>query len=188
MRVLPNMTVIVPCDGQQAFAATMAVAEHVGPCYLRLSREDSADLSAHYADQPFEIGKAQILQNGTDVTLIACGQMVAAALTAAELLSQQGVSAQVINMHTIKPLDVPAVLAAARQTEKLVTIEEHQRSGGLGSAVAEVVAEHHPVPVLRIGVDDSFGQSGTAAQLLEHFGLTGPLIAKNVKTFLDNRP
>lgn len=171
MRVLPNMTVVVPCDAEEARKATIALAQHVGPAYLRTSKYDIDAIT--FSKTPFEIGKASTLRNGTDLTIIACGDMVSVALAAASKLDQHGTSARVINMHTIKPIDTEAILEAAHQTKAIITLEDHQVIGGLGSAVAEVLAQHAVTTKLKImGVQDTFGESGPAEQLLEKYGLT----------------
>ena len=169
MRMLPGMTVIVPCDYNQTKAATLAIAEHKGPVYLRFGRPKVANFTEENA--PFEIGKAQILQEGSDVTIIANGHLVWKALEAAKELHGKGISAEVINMHTVKPLDEEAILASARKTGHVVTAEEHQRNGGLGDAVAQVLAMQAPTPMEMVAVNDSFGESGTPDQLLEKYGL-----------------
>lgn len=179
MRMLPGMTVIVPCDYNQTKAATLAIAEYNGPVYLRFGRPKVANFTE--ADAPFEIGKAQVLNEGTDVTIIANGHLVWKSLEAAKALEEKGVSVEVINMHTVKPLDEEAILASARKTGRVVTAEEHQRFGGLGSAVAEVLGQKHPTPMEMVAVNDSFGESGTPDQLLEKYGLG----AKDIVTAVD---
>lgn len=171
MRVLPRMTVVVPCDSIEAKKATIAIAKTEAPSYLRLAREKSAVVTTE--ESPFELGKANVLRapEQPKAVLIACGQMVYNALEAARELARDGVEVAVVNMHTIKPLDVAAIISLARQAGAVITIEEHQRVGGLGSAVAEVLAEHYPVPMELMGINDEFGQSGTAEELLEHYGL-----------------
>ncbi|MCB0763531.1 MAG: transketolase family protein, partial [Flavobacteriales bacterium] len=159
MRMLPGMTVVVPCDHNQTKQATIAIAAHEGPVYLRFGRPKWPVFIP--ASMPFEIGKAQVLVEGTDVSLIACGHLVWRALKAAEELSAAGISAEVINMHTIKPLDTEAVLASVGRTGCVVTCEEHNRYGGLGDAIAQVLTTHAPVPQEFVAVNDSFGESGT---------------------------
>ncbi|MEM4240030.1 MAG: DUF5752 family protein [Candidatus Woesearchaeota archaeon] len=176
MRSVPNMTVISPCDAIEAKKATIAAARQKGPVYIRLARDKTPIMTKE--GTAFEIGKAQTLAEGRDVTIIACGPVVYQALSAAKQLESRGISAQVINCHTIKPIDKKTVIAAARKTGAIVTVEDHQVNGGLGSAVAETVAEAYPVPVRRIGLQDRFGQSGTATELLEEYGLTASQIAK----------
>ena len=169
MRMLPGMTVIVPCDYNQTRQATKAIAGHDGPCYLRFGRPKWPVFIP--ADLPFEIGKAQVLVSGTDVTVIACGHLVWHALQAAEELASAGISAEVINMHTIKPLDADAVVASASRTGCVVTCEEHNRHGGLGDAVAQVLTSRKPVPQEFVAVNDTFGESGTPDELLRKYGL-----------------
>lgn len=180
MRVLPRMTVIVPADAAETAAATRVIASHVGPVYMRLPRGKSPVV---YSDKPsFRIGKSTLLRSGRDVTIIATGIMVSEALEAATLLEQEdGLEVGVINMSTIKPLDVDAVLMAASGTGAVVTVEEHTVIGGLGSAVAEVLGENMPVPFKRIGVEDSFGVSGSPGELLARFGLCSDNIARWVR-------
>lgn len=170
MRAVPNMTVIVPADGVETEQAVFKAAEHQGPVYLRLGRP--AVPVIYDENYRFEIGKANLLRAGNDVGFVAAGIMVAVALEAAEALQAEGIDAAVLNMSTIKPLDQEAIIQLANTTGALVTAEEHNILGGLGSAVAEVVGEHCPVPVLRVGVEDCFGQSGTPAELLTEYGLT----------------
>lgn len=176
MRALPNMVVIVPADSIEAKKATVAMAVNGKPTYLRLSRDKVPVISTE--ETPFEIGKALTLTEGEDVTIIACGQMVFKALKAAKKLKEHKISVRVINLHTIKPLDTKTVLKAAEETGAIVTVEEHQIMGGMGSAVAEVVCEHYPVPIKRIGLEDHFGESGEPTQLLEKFGLSEENITK----------
>lgn len=170
MRMLPGMTVIVPADYNQTRQATIAIASHEGPCYLRFGRPKWPVFLP--SDLPFRIGEAQVLQEGNDVTLIACGHLVWHALLAAEELSQEGVKAEVINMHTIKPLDADAVIASASKTGCIVTCEEHNRHGGLGDAVAQVLALRRPTPQEFVAVNDTFGESGKPEQLLMKYGLS----------------
>ena len=177
MRALPNMTVVVPADDVEARAATLAAADHVGPMYLRMAR--LASPTVHSAeDYHFELGKGEVLREGTDLSIIACGMMVPRALEAAERLSDEGIQARVVNMHTIKPLDEELVLDCAKTTGAIVTVEEASVIGGLGSAVAEVVSERCPVPVRRIGVMDRFGKSGNGNELLDEFGLSADHIVE----------
>jgi len=182
MRVLPNMTVVVPCDSVEAEKATLAIAGHKGGAYMRLAREKTPILTT--VDTPFALNKAQVFRGGSDVTIVACGVMVAEALQAAEQLAKKGIEAEVINCPVIKPLDTVTLLASARKTGKVVTCEEAQIAGGLGGAVAEMLVEHHPVPLRRIGMRDRFGESGSPEELLEHFELTAPHIAKTVHEFV----
>jgi transketolase len=169
MRVLPNMVVIVPCDSVEAEKATLAMSEHAQPNYLRLAREATPIITT--ADTPFEIGQAYVFREGTDVTLIATGTMTYQALKAAEELSRDGVNAEVIHVPTIKPLDTETILKSVKKTGAVVTAEEGQIIGGLGSAVAETLSERHPTPLTRIGMQDHFGESGSPDELLTHFGL-----------------
>ena len=185
MRALPNMTVVVPCDAIETRKATIDAARHQGPVYLRFGREKTPVITTE--NTPFEIGKASILREGTDVTIVACGTVVAQALQAAKMLEKEGVNAQVINNHTIKPIDKKTLVSAARNTGAFVTVEEHQITGGLGSAVMEAIAEDWPVPVHRIGVSDRFGESGTAEQLFEKYGITVKHIVKAVRDVLSVR-
>jgi transketolase len=172
MRMLPGMTVIVPADYNQTKQATIAIADHDGPVYLRFGRPKWPVFIP--ADMPFEIGKAQRLIEGTDVSLLACGHLVWRTLQAAEELAQAGVKAEVINVHTIKPLDAEAVLNSVAKTGCAVTCEEHNRHGGLGDAVAQVLTAHRPTPQEFVAVNDSFGESGTPDQLLRKYGLDTP--------------
>ncbi|RYZ53471.1 MAG: transketolase family protein [Sphingobacteriales bacterium] len=170
MRMLPGMTVIVPCDFNQTKAATIAVAEHHGPVYLRFGRPKWPNFTAE--NQEFTIGKAQLLAEGTDISIIACGHMVWLAVEAAKALAEKGISVELINMHTIKPLDEQAIIASVKKTGAVVTAEEHQINGGLGDAVAHVIARECPAPQEFVAVKDSFGESGTPKQLLNKYGLT----------------
>lgn len=170
MKMLPGMTVIVPCDFNQTKAATIAIADHQGPVYLRFGRPKWANFTA--PDQPFEIGKAQVLATGNDVSIFACGHLVWLAVEAAKELEAQGISVELINLHTIKPLDEAAILQSIRKTGCMVSAEEHQRSGGMGESVAGVASRDCPVPHEYVAVQDTFGESGTPTQLLEKYGLT----------------
>lgn len=185
MRAIPNMVVISPADAHQAYAATMAIAEERGPCYMRLGR---ADFPLIYPeDVKFEIGKADILREGSDVTLIGTGQMVSYCLDAAKALSEEGISAEVINISTIKPLDADAVIGSVKKTGCAVTAEEHSIIGGLGSAVAEAISESCPVPLVRVGTKDTFGESGKAEMLMEKYGLTSKDIVKAAKDSISKK-
>ena len=179
MRSLPNMVVLNPADAVEARQMVLAAAEYVGPMYLRFGR--AATPVIHDDSYKFELGKGEVVKEGKDVSIIATGIMVAKALEAAETLKSEGIDAEVINISTIKPLDNELVLASAKKTGKVVTAEEHSIIGGLGSAVCELLAEEYPVKVTRIGVKDCFGQSGTPAALLEHYGLTAADIVKACK-------
>ncbi len=174
MKMLPGMTVINTCDFNQTKAATIAIAEHEGPVYLRFGRPKVANFTPE--DQKFEIGKAVQLTEGNDVTIVATGHLVWEALLAAEELEAKGISAEVINIHTIKPLDDEAILASVAKTGCLVTAEEHNFLGGLGESVARVLAENKPVPQEFIATKDTFGESGTPAQLMEKYGLNANAI------------
>ncbi len=171
MKMLPNMTVVVPCDFNQTKLATKAVIEHHGPCYLRFGRP-SWPVFTDIKDE-FVIGKAQFLSEGSDVTIIANGHMVWQAIEAGKQLEENGISVELINMHTIKPLDVNAILKSVNKTGCVVTAEEHQKNGGLGESVASVLVNQYPAPMEMVAVNDQFGESGTPAQLLEKYGL-GP--------------
>lgn len=170
MRLMPNMTVIVPADANEAYEATKASAEHLGPVYLRLGRTPVPTVTE--GQNKFEIGKARLLREGKHATIIACGIMVEKALQASEKLAKQGYEVSVVNMHTIKPIDSEIVIKEAQKTGCIVTAEEHSVLGGLGGAVAEVLSENCPVPLVRVGTQDTFGESGTPDQLLEKYGLT----------------
>ena len=176
MRTLPNMTVINPADAKEAEAAVLAAIDYQGPVYIRLGRAETKDI--HDDSYHFEWGKAEVLRQGSDVTIFATGIMTAKALDAAETLAKQGVQAEVINVHTIKPLDEETVIASAKKTGKVVTAEEHSIIGGLGSAVAEVLARQCPTKQVFVGVQDSFGESGSPDDLLEKYGLTAEVIVK----------
>lgn len=178
MRAIPNMVVCCPCDGEEMKKAVEALAEYEGPAYLRLGRAPVATVTE---GKEFTLGKGVVLREGSDVTIIAVGLMVQRALEAAELLDKEGISAKVINMHTIKPLDEALVLDSAKETGCIVTSEEHSVIGGLGEAVAGYLAETCPVPVIRHGVNDVFGRSGKAEQVLEHFDLTASALVEKVK-------
>ncbi len=183
MRVLPNMTVVVPADGPQTEAAVEALAAFEGPAYMRVSRAATPVLEG---GPPFELGKARLLRQGSDLGLVACGVEVAACLEAAELLAAEGVECAVLDCHTLAPLDCEALLALARDCGRLLTVEEHQVTGGLGEAVCGVVADSPaPVPVRRHGMRGEFGQSGPAATLLRHYRLDGPGVATVAREFLE---
>ena len=185
MSAIPGMTVVNPCDGNERRQAVLALIEYNGPAYLRLGRMAVETVTDTIDGYKFELGKAAMLRDGKDVTIAATGLMVQRALAAAELLSGEGVSARVLDFHTIKPLDGEALLAAAKETGCIVTTEEHSIMGGLGSAVAGFIGEHCPVPVVRHGVNDEFGRSGKAEQVLEAYGLTPAGIATKVKKALE---
>ena len=186
MRVLPNMTVISPCDATQAKIATeKAILECKGPVYVRFGREAVPDFTSEKQD--FQIGKAQLMREGSDITLVATGHEVWESLEAAHMLEHMGISARVINMHTIKPLDGEILVKAAEDTRLIFTVEEHQIAGGLGGAVTEFLAENHPIRVCRIGMDDRFGESGHASALLHKFGLDAAGIVHRVLDIMSNQ-
>lgn len=182
MRSLPFMTVLVPCDALEAKRATIAAAAHPGPVFLRLGRNPVPLITK--PQDPFVIGKANVLRDGGDIALIVCGTMVAQALSAAESLARDGIQARVVNLHTLKPLDRSTIIQAARDTGAIVTAEEHSVIGGLGSAVAEVVVQGHPVPMKFVGVQDCFGTSGDPADLFKVFGLMPEDLVKAAKDVL----
>jgi len=179
MKMLPGMTVINTCDYNQTKAATLAIADHEGPVYLRFGRPKVANFTA--ADQTFEIGKAVQLQEGTDVTIVATGHLVWEALEAAETLSSEGIHAEVINIHTIKPLDKNAIIDSVKKTGCIVTAEEHNYYGGLGESVSRILSENAPTPQEFVATQDTFGESGTPAQLMEKYGLDASAIVKACK-------
>lgn len=190
MRVQPRMTVIVPCDSIETRKAVIAAAEIRGPVYLRLAREKTPVFTTE--ETPFEIGKALVLRDpemGTDhkadVAIIACGPLVHNAMLAADQLSKEGIECIVINNHTIKPMDEEAIIGAAKKTRRVVTVEEHQINGGLGSAVCEILSENYPVPVMRVGVRDRFGESGEPNELIEKFGMGVNSIKEAVKHVIE---
>ncbi len=179
MRSIPNMTVLCPADAYEAFAATKALTEYDGPAYMRMGRADFPVITEEGA--PFVIGKARVMREGTDVTLIGCGQMTAFCLKAADMLEADGISAEVLNISTIKPLDSAAVVASVSKTGCCVTAEEHSIIGGLGSAVAEALADSCPAPLERVGTMDTFGESGKPAELMAKYGLTAEHIADSAR-------
>ena len=183
MRTIPGMVVMCPADDVEAKAAVRAAVEHEGPVYMRFGRAACPVINDR-PDYKFEIGKGQILREGTDVTIVATGICVGNALEAAEKLAQDGIRAEVINICTIKPLDEELVVASAKKTGKVVTAEEHSVIGGLGSAVCDALCKSYPVPVCKIGMQDVFGESGSAAALVEKYGLDGNGIYKTVKEFV----
>ncbi len=182
MRALPNMVVISPADSIEAKKATQAIARHPHPCYMRLSRDKVPVITTQHS--PFEIGRMEVFCEGKDVTVIATGQMVYRALLAAKELESHKISVRVINCHTIKPIDKETIFKAAEETGALVTVEEHQITGGLGGAVAEVLSQNFPVPLKIIGIEDRFGESGEPNELLEKFGLTKEAIVKGITQVL----
>lgn len=185
-RTLPNLTVIVPCDSFQTKAATLAAAALPGPVYFRFAREKTPVITT--AETPFKIGRAQILEeHGHDVAIIACGPLVYQALIAARLLTKEGIETTVINNHTIKPLDQVTLLKVARNCGAVVTVEEHQTMGGMGSAVAELLVTSYPVPMEMIGMPNTFGQSGEPEELLEEYGMTVSKIKQAVREILKRK-
>ena len=179
MRVIPHMTVVVPCDSVQTKKATLALSAMNGPAYLRFAREKSPIVTTEQT--PFELGKAQVMREGRDVAIIACGILVYNALMAAQGLARDGIDCMVVNNHTVKPMDEPAIISAAQQCGAVVTVEEHQVHAGMGSRVAEILAQRHPVPVEFVGVHDRFGQSGDPAELIEHYGMGTSAIKEAVR-------
>lgn len=169
MKMLPGMTVINPCDYNQTKAATIAIANHYGPVYLRFGRPAVPNFTPE--NQVFEIGKALLLSEGSDVSIFATGHLVWKAIEAGHMLAEKGISAEVINIHTIKPLDKEAVLASVKKTRCVVTAEEHQMNGGLGDSIAQLLAIHYPIPLEMVAVNDSFGESGTPDELMKKYGL-----------------
>ena len=181
MRTIPGMTIINPCDSNEAYAAVEAAILKDGPVYLRFGRYAVPDLTSEREGYRFEIGKGIVLAEGKDVTIVATGLMVHLALEAREMLLSEGIEAAVINMHTIKPIDEELLVSFAKSTGAIVTAEEHSVIGGLGAAVAETLSERKPVPVLRVGVKDTYGRSGTVPALLEYYGLTASAIAERAR-------
>ncbi len=185
MRVIPTMTVIAPCDAIEAKKATFAAMSLAGPVYIRFAREKTPVVTTE--ETPFAVGKAEVFRQGNDVAIIACGPLVYNALVAAEELAKEGIEAMVVNNHTVKPMDVDAIVAAAKATGAVVTVEEHQINGGMGSAVCEILAEHCPVPVERIGVRDRFGESGEPNELVEAFGMGAASIVEAAKRVIGRK-
>lgn len=186
MRSIPNMVVISPSDAVETKAAIEAIAEYNGPCYVRLGRAP-VNVINDENNYKFEIGKGVLLNEGTDLTIVATGIMVDVALEAKEILASQGISARVINIHTLKPIDSDILVKAAKETGAIVTVEEHSIIGGLGSAVSEVLGEVYPVPVVKVGINDQFGQSGKPDELLEYYGLTAANVVEKVKRAIELR-
>lgn len=182
MRVLPNMVVIVPCDAIETRKATVAAAKYKGPVYLRFAREETPVFTTEKT--PFKIGRAQVLKKGGDITLIGCGPILYEALLAAREIENK-ISVEVINSHTIKPLDEETILKSVKKTGRVVTVEEHQIAGGLGGAIAEFLGETYPVPLMRVGVQDRFGESGRPQELLKKYGLTKVDIMKAVRKVVE---
>ncbi len=185
MKMLPHMTVINPCDYNQTKAATIAIAEYEGPVYLRFGRPKVPVFTP--ADQKFEIGKALKMIEGTDVTIFATGHLVWEAIEAEAVLAKEGISVEVINIHTIKPLDVQAIIESAKKTGCVVTAEEHQMNGGLGDSVAQTLALNLPTPLEMVAVNDSFGESGTPEQLMKKYGIDAENIVKAVKRVMKRK-
>lgn len=185
MKMLPGMTVIVPCDFNQTKAATMAIADHEGPVYLRFGRPKWPNFTPE--NPTFEIGKAQVLAEGNDITLFACGHLVWKAIEAGKILEERGISVEVINIHTIKPLDTEAIIASIRKTKCAVTAEEHNIIGGLGDSVAQVAAMNFPIPIEYVGTKDTFGESGKPFDLLKKYGLDTPDIVKAAEKVLGRK-
>ncbi|HOH91622.1 MAG TPA: transketolase family protein [Bacteroidales bacterium] len=186
VRALPNITVLSPCDASQAFKATLsALLEIAGPVYIRFGRENVPDFTTY--DLEFIPGKAQVFRPGKDVTIIATGHLVWPSIEASELLAKQGISARVINLHTIKPIDEETIIRAAAETGCILTAEEHQIHGGMGSAVAEVIVRDHAVPMEMIGINDTFGESGQPDELMKKFGLTAENIAQKTTQLLKRK-
>ena len=185
MKMLPGMVVINPCDYNQTKAATMAIAEYVGPVYLRFGRPKMPVFTP--ADQDFKIGEAVMLNEGADVTILATGHLVWEAIEAGHILAEMGIDAEVINIHTIKPLDAEAILKSAKKTGCVVTAEEHQMNGGLGDSVAQLLALKNPTPLEMVAVNDTFGESGVPALLMEKYGLTRTDIVKSVEAVIKRK-
>lgn len=186
MRVLPNMIVIVPGDSLEAEKATKAIAENGKPSYIRLAREQTPIISTDQS--PFEIGKAYVVRDGADISLMGTGTMTYQLLVAANILAEKGVNAEVVHVPTVKPLDSETVIASAKRTGRVLTAEEAQIAGGFGGAVAELLSDQLPTPLIRIGVQDRFGESGKTQELYNHFEMTGEHIAKKVQDFVNNKP
>ncbi len=181
-RTLPNLVVLVPCDEEEARKATIAAVKHKGPVYIRASRENCLNITNKYSK--FEIGTANVLREGEDITIIACGITTQFAIQASDKLREQKIKAAVINLHTIKPLDEKTILKYAKKTNKIITIEEHQIQGGMGSAVAEYLSQNYPTKIEMIGVNDSFGESGDGYELLEKYNISSSEIIKRAKSLM----
>lgn len=187
MRTIPGMTVVCPCDATETREAVKAMIEYDGPCYMRTGRIPVEDITSSYKNYSFHLGKGVVLESGTDVTIIATGLMVQEAVKASRALKSDGVSARVIDIHTIKPLDGDLILRAAEETGAVVTAEDHNAVGGLGSAVAELLVKNCPVPVEMVAIEDQFGRSGNAVQLLERYGLSADNIISKTKAVLKRK-
>ena len=186
MKMMPGMTVIVPCDYNQTKIATKKIASYLGPVYLRFGRPKWPNFTAEDGSD-FEIGKAQKLSTGTDVTIFACGHLVWKAIEAGRILENEGLSVELINIHTIKPLDTMAIIESIKKTKAVVTAEEHNIIGGLGDSIAQVAAKHFPVPIEYVGTNDTFGESGTPNQLLTKYGIDTPNIVEAVRKVLTRK-
>ncbi|MEX0616382.1 MAG: transketolase family protein [Candidatus Woykebacteria bacterium] len=185
VRALPNLVVLVPCDVIESKKVTIAAGEHKGPAYFRFTREKTPVITTD--ETPFKIGKAEVFKEGSDVTIVACGPLVYQSLVAAKELEKEGISAEVINNHTIKPIDKLTLASSAKKTGAVITVEEHQINGGLGGAVAEVLVENYPVPMERVGMPDTFGESGKPEELLEKYGMSVKKIKEAVKGVLKRK-
>src|SRR4030067_3300335 len=185
VRVLTNIVVEVPCDAIEAKKTTIASGEYTGPAYLRFHREKTPVITTQ--DTPFKSGKAEVFKEGEDVTIVACGPLVYQCLVAAKELEKEGIKAEVINNHTLKPIDKLALASSAKKTGAVVTVEEHQINGGLGGAVAEVLVENYPVPMERVGMPDTFGESGAPHQLLEKYGMSVKKIKESAKSVIKKK-
>jgi transketolase len=186
MRVIPNMIVILPGDSLEAEKATRAISENGKPCYLRLAREKTPIIST--TDTPFEIGKAYILREGTDISLMGTGAMTYQLLVTANILAEKGINAEVVHVPTVKPLDNETVIASARRTGRVLTAEEGQIAAGFGGAVAELLGDQLPTPIVRVGMQDRFGESGAPLELFDYFEMTAEHIAKKAEEFVNNKP
>ena len=187
MRTIPGMVIISPADADEAYAAVEAAINHYGPVYMRFGRFPVPNLTSEMKDYKFEIGKGVLYREGKDVTIVANGYMVHLAVEAAEMLAAEGIEAEVINIHTVKPIDSELVVASAKKTGAVVTAEEHSVIGGLGSAVCDVLSENHPVPVQKVGVQDQYGRSGKVPELLEIYGLTSKNIYEKAKLAISKK-
>ena len=185
MRVMPRMNVIYPCDAIEAKKATLAAARMAGPVYLRFARAGTPQFTTEKT--PFNVGKAEVFHEGTDVTIVACGPLVYEALCAARELAKKNISVEVINNHTIKPLDADTILKSLKKTKVLVTVEEHQVAGGMGSAVVEMLSQRFPIPVEMVGIKDRFGESGEPSELWDAFELNCPHIMQAVQRVLKRK-